>query len=133
MWKNQKKIVDQILDLYKKYGHVSVYIHGKPGTGKSQIATFVARHYGSTLTSAMAIFREQDNYRNDMSLAVMIKNLRPQENSPLIVFIDKIDKILINQMTTSYGKQQWNTFLDSSLMRPSRIDAIFELESEKSD
>lgn len=152
-WKTQKQIMDKIISYYEAHKHACVYIYGPPGYGKTQIGQLLAEQYNSTISSNLRIFSD-DKGSPGYYMPVLVNNIKPEEESPLIIVSNEIDVMIKNQIKKSGGKREWNEMLDeynigfynntiliftsnepkaeidkidSSLLRSGRIDLIFEV------
>lgn len=81
---------------------VSVYIHGPPGCGKSQVGTFLARDLGASLCTKHNPFEAGDHMMN------MILKVNPTRKNPLVIVSNEWDARARSVFTTP-GKYRTKT------------------------
>lgn len=115
----QHPIVEKIIDGYKNKinSRITVYIHGKPGSGKSTIPLLIAQqlnaHYCNKYkpTTPGHLF------------STLYRTCSPTKDKPLIVVLEEVDGILVKLSngisahnkyceTEITDKSTWNSFLD---------------------
>jgi Cdc6-like AAA superfamily ATPase len=97
--------------------HVSVFIDGRPGVGKSMMGYFISREFQKgSLCNSFHPWHPGDRFDE------LYDEAHPSEDSPLIVVFDEIDEALKkivngipkhqNIPTFISCKNEWNKFLD---------------------
>lgn len=117
---NQKKIIDNIKQLYEKKKNVSCFIHGKPGSGKSMIPLILAKQYKSVYANCYD-FTEPGCFLGGLYSSIRDNE---QDDSPVIVVVEEFD-ILLRKIHNGEVKQHksvrvevknksdYNTLMDS--------------------
>lgn len=115
----QTEVIAKIVDHYKEHGRVSVLVTGKPGVGKSEIATIIANDLNGVLC-----FDWNPTIPN-RGLDVIYNDVRPSAKRPLVLLLNEVDIILSDVMeknikpvtdffsTSVANKGGWNDFTDS--------------------
>jgi adenylate kinase len=112
--------VDAIISTYnmrKNNNNAVVLVTSAPGKGKSTIAMQVAQRLNGKFCKSFNPTDPGD------SLSIMIREIRPTRDSPLVVLFDEVDRILVrvhNNMVSMHkdihtqvkDKCGWNTLLD---------------------
>jgi len=88
--KNQKPLLKRITELYEEKNHVTAFIHGPPGSGKSIIGLLLAKHFSSSYCKCLRLWKPGD------TLANIHSEVDPTEDKPLIILLNEIDIPLIN-------------------------------------
>lgn len=113
----QQEVIDQIRSVYETKGHCVAYIYGEAGSGKSMIATLVAKSYQSSLT-----FDHNPTTPGDR-LSIIHSKINPRKNKPLVILFDEAD-IMIEDIhhkrcyimklieTTVRNKSTYNGYFD---------------------
>jgi len=113
---DQKQIVDDIVDLYKNQGRVSVFIDGVSHAGKSSIGYIVAKQLGGKYCHTFNPSDPGDN----ISILLSDANI---EDAPLVLVLEEVDILLDNvhnnrikpnkELPISvHNKSTWTSFLD---------------------
>ena len=113
---DQKHIVDDIIDLYKNQGRVSVFIDGVSHAGKSSIGYIVAKQLGGKYCHTFNPSDPGDN----ISILLSDANI---EDDPLVLVLEEVDILLdsIHNNTIKpnkeipisvHNKSTWTSFLD---------------------
>lgn len=156
--KNQAQIIQEIIKQYEKSNKLSIYISGRPNTGKSMIGLMLAMKYKSSYCNSFKPWQPGD------FLGDLYSDVEPTKDKPMILVLDEIDIALVNihkgiplhpkiPIAVS-DKMGWNSFLDhihwgmypyiilimisnksfefiqnldSSYMRPGRVDQVFTM------
>lgn len=116
--KNQKEIITKIKDYYKLNMFCSVYIHGKPNSGKSSIGLILAQELKASFCNSFNPSEPGDQ------LSLIYNRSDPTEKKPLVLVIDEIDGILEKVHTNAIlphknipisirDKAGWNLFFDN--------------------
>lgn len=115
--KDQKRIMNQIIDYYENNSTCVVYISGDPGIGKSKIGYLLAQHYKSVL----ACF-DTSSTRTDQIRLLPYYSKYFTNDHPLIYLCDEVDTYMMvdkkddeshNKKNTHITKQKWNQLLDT--------------------
>jgi hypothetical protein len=113
---HQIPVIDQIIDQYNKTKHVTAFIYGPPGSGKSIIGLLLTKHFSSSYCKALKLWKPGETLGN------LHTEVDPTEDKPLIILINEIDIPLIN-ITEGIpdhkyldiciqDKSGWNDFFD---------------------
>jgi hypothetical protein len=113
---DQKQIVDDIIELYKNQGRVSVFIDGVSHAGKSSIGYIVAKQLGGKYCHTFNPSDPGDN----ISILLSDANI---EDDPLVLVLEEVDILLDNIHTNTikpnkeipisvHNKSTWTSFLD---------------------
>jgi hypothetical protein len=112
----QREIIDEVKAHYDEHGHTVVYLHGKPGTGKSLLGLLLTKEMSGSLCNTFDPTEPGD------SLNGLYNRVNPEKETPLIVVLDEFDVILHNIHTCVAphknipiqvkNKTTWNQFLD---------------------
>lgn len=112
----QREIIDEVKAHYDEHGHTVVYLHGKPGTGKSLLGLLLTKELSGSLCNTFDPTEPGD------SLNGLYNRVNPEKEKPLIVVLDEFDVILHNIHTgvaphknipiQVKNKTTWNQFLD---------------------
>ena len=113
---DQKQIVDDIIELYKNQGRVSVFIDGVSHAGKSSIGYIVAKQLGGKYCHTFNPSDPGDN----LSIVLSDANI---EDAPLVLVLEEVDILLENIHQSSikpnkelpisvHNKSTWTSFLD---------------------
>ena len=116
-FKNQKHILNQVVNYYKKYNNCVTMISGDPGKGKSALGILIAKELNGSLCKSFNPTNPGDNLEN------LYNQVNPTINNPLILLIDEFDiildllhhnKIILhkNIPTEIYNKTTWNNLFD---------------------
>ena len=116
-FKNQKNILNQIVNYYKKNNNSVAIITGDPGKGKSALGILVAKELNGSLCKSYNPTNPGDHLEN------LYNQVNPTINNPLILLIDEFDIILDsihnnkitlhkNIPTEIYNKTTWNNLFD---------------------
>jgi hypothetical protein len=114
---NQKQILDEITSFHDNAKQSVVFLHGKPGVGKSMIGLLLANHYKGNYCDSFVPWEPNDTLGNILTESM------PSKKKPLILVLEEIDvalhkihageiqphkqfPILINNKTS------WNRFFD---------------------
>jgi hypothetical protein len=114
----QEKIINEMLDIYKKNKFLTCCLYGKVGVGKTCIGHLLAKKTESYLCNNFNPSQPGETLDNLYSYS------DKSYQSPLIIIIDEFDKIIkdINESKIKNhkhipifvkDKQSWNNFLDS--------------------
>ena len=113
---NQKKIIDSSMKEYKKRYNYVLYLHGKPGTGKSTVGYLLAKQMKGSLCDTWNPTEPSD------SLDLIYNEVLPTEQNPLILVLEEFDKIIdliqkqipLHKNIPIYirNKTSWNSLLD---------------------
>lgn len=115
--KNQKKIIELIIDDYKKRKNNVSIIYGEPGSGKSMISILLTKEMNGYLCDTFNPIDPGDD------IGLIYSTIMPTENKPLIIVLEEFDIIInkiCNNMIQSHkhipiqikDKTSWNTFFD---------------------
>jgi hypothetical protein len=112
----QKKIIDEVMSHFDEHDHSVVYLHGKPGTGKSLLGLLLTKELNGSLCTTFDPTDPGD------TLNGLYNRVAPEKSNPLIVVLDEFDVILhkIHTGVTPHknipiqvkNKTTWNQFLD---------------------
>ena len=116
-FKNQKHILTQVINYYKKNNNCVTIISGNPGKGKSALGILIAKELNGSLCKSFNPTNPGDNLEN------LYNQVNPTINNPLILLIDEFDiildlifnnKIILhkNIPTEIYNKTTWNNLFD---------------------
>jgi len=86
----QIPIIEQIIEQYEKNKHVTAFIHGLPGSGKSIIGLLLTKHYSSSYCKCLRMWKPGE------TLANLHCEVDPTEDKPLIILLNEIDIPLVN-------------------------------------
>lgn len=83
----QRKVIDATLKIFRSRGGrgTTVYVHGSPGTGKTTVATILARDLNASVCIDFCPTDPGDTLVN------LIHRVKPTELSPLVVLLDEAD------------------------------------------
>jgi hypothetical protein len=113
---HQIPVMDQIIEQYNKTKHVTAFIYGPPGSGKSIIGLLLTKHFSSSYCKALRLWKPGETLGN------LHCEVDPTEDKPLIILINEIDIPLIS-ITEGIpnhkyldicvqDKSGWNDFFD---------------------
>jgi len=113
----QSAIVAQITALMRTKGHVVVYLHGPPGSGKSMIGVLLAQALGGSYCNTHKPWQPGD------TLGALHSEAEPSAERPLVIAFDEFDGPLMaihnrtlaphKNIPTAVGdKEGWNRMLD---------------------
>lgn len=114
---NQQQTIQQINDFFKIHNHIVVYLHGKPGTGKSMVGILLAKELKGTLCKSWKPTDPGD------TLEKIYSHVSPTQEKPLILVLEEFD-ITIRQIHDDNiqihknipipvkNKNDWNSMLD---------------------
>jgi hypothetical protein len=118
----QKRVVDEIVADFSRGGRRGsvMYLHGPPGTGKSKVASFLAREL---CPAEPQLCKAYNPTEPGSSLDELVRAAEPSAERPLVVLLDEVDRILERVhhgrvvthkdiRTTVYDKSTWNAWLD---------------------
>ena len=116
-YKNQKHILNQVINYYKKNNNCVTIISGDPGKGKSALGILIAKELKGSLCKSFNPTNPGDNLEN------LYNQVNPTINNPLILLLDEFDVILDlifynkiplhkNIPTEIYNKTTWNNLFD---------------------
>lgn len=124
----QQDIINKILKLYNNSTRkcISVYIHGKPGCGKSTIPILLALNFNGSLCKSYNPTDPGDN------IDMLFNQISPSASKPLILVFEEVDIWLKNIHegirqhkhipTQIKDKSSWNMFFDDlKLLYPNLI------------
>ncbi len=113
---DQQGVIDKIKEHHKKTHHTVAYIWGKPGTGKSMIALFLAQEMDGTYCNTMLPWHPND------SLSYIYSEFEPTEERPLIIVFEEFDSAIVkihagieqhrSLPTEVLNKAGWNRLFD---------------------
>ena len=120
--KIQKKIIQQIIDDYKKRNYSIPLLYGKPGCGKSMIGILLCKELLKTINTVILVDTFNPTDPGD-TFANLYNKMNPTEDKPLVVIIEEIDIILHKLCDNTIkphehipiqikNKPDWNSFLD---------------------
>jgi hypothetical protein len=114
---NQTAAIEQITAAFTRRGHVTAYLHGEPGTGKSMTAMLLAKSLSASLCETFNPTDPGDN------IADLYAKVAPTKTAPLIIVLDEVDCILsriahdiptVKYIPTAVkDKASWNRLLDN--------------------
>jgi len=115
--KSQQDVATKIISMYEKQNFLTVYIHGKTGTGKTMLAYLMAKQLGCSICDTFNPTDPGDLFSSFYS------KINPSVNKPIIVLMDEIDvhlKKIHNQSLVRHkkvpiqvhDKSTWNSFFD---------------------
>jgi hypothetical protein len=87
---HQIPVIDKIIEQYNKTKHVTAFIHGPPGSGKSIIGLLLTIHFSSSYCKALKLWKPGETLSN------LHSEVDPMEDKPLIILLNEIDIPLIN-------------------------------------
>lgn len=113
---NQIPIIEQIIEQYEKNKHVTAFIHGLPGSGKSILGLLITKHYSSSYCKCLRMWKPGE------TLANLHGEVDPTEDKPLIILLNEIDIPLVsitngisdhkNLDISIQDKSGWNDLFD---------------------
>ena len=87
----QSSVIKDIISCFqKRTKSIVAYVHGPPGTGKTTLATLVARALNATVCMD---FRPTDPGDN---LTSLIQRVKPTKDQPLVILIDEADCLIMD-------------------------------------
>jgi hypothetical protein len=120
---DQKRVVDSIVELYRRKKRGTVFLSGPSGVGKTIVSLLVAKEIGACYTHSFAPSEPGD------TLAILVSCIQTNndEEAPIIVVIEEADKLIENihegtiAMNTQipilvHNKSTFNTFLDDMML-----------------
>ena len=116
---DQGPILDSIIDLYKKLGQATVFIHGVTCAGKSTLGYLVAKKLGGIYCHSFNPTEPGDR------LSTLMVDIE-RDDQPVIIVLEEADVIIkdIHQNSIKknpempisvYNKSTWSTFLDDMI------------------
>ena len=112
----QNKIINKVINEYKKNQNYVFYLYGKPGSGKSTIGYLLTKELKGSFCDTWNPTEPSD------SLDLIYNNVLPSEQNPLILVLEEFDKIIdliSNQIPLHKNipiyvrnKTSWNSLLD---------------------
>jgi Cdc6-like AAA superfamily ATPase len=132
----QIEILNKIVAYHDIHKQTTVFLHGKPGVGKSMIGIMLANKYNGIYCDTFVPWEPND------TLVSIITEAMPCKKRPLILVLEEIDiaiqKIHINQIQPHknfsiliHDKTSWNRFFDR-IQRGIYPNIIVILTSNKS-
>lgn len=113
----QKQLLDRIVSFHDTQKQSVIFLHGKPGIGKSMIGLLLANHYKGKYCDSFVPWEPND------TLVSIITESMPSKNKPLILVLEEID-IALERIHTGEiqphkqfpilinDKASWNRFFD---------------------
>ena len=114
----QRGLLTTICAQFARTGHVVVYLHGPPGSGKSMMGPLLARELGATYCNSLRPWQQGN------SLGELHADVGASDAHPLVLVFDEFDVALTRiheGLVTEIGskgpihitdKSTWNRFLD---------------------
>ena len=87
---HQIPVIEQIIEQYNKTKHVTAFIYGPPGSGKSIIGLLLTKHFSSSYCKYVRLWKPGETLSN------LHIEVDPTEEKPLIILLNEIDIPLIN-------------------------------------
>lgn len=84
----QADVVSDIVSQFRKHGHHTAYIYGKPGTGKTTVALQVALATGGSFVKSFNPTDPGDYLIN------LYNRVMPSKEKPLVLLLDEVDTII---------------------------------------
>ena len=114
----QKELSEKVISLYEKTNHVTLFLHGKMGTGKTMFSYILAKEMNATICDTFTPYLP-GSYIEDV-----YSRVSPSKNKPFNLLLDEIDILLDKIHHNSiqrhknipiqlYDKASWNHFLDA--------------------
>jgi hypothetical protein len=137
----QQNVIDLIDREFRRDGHVTCFLYGPPGKGKSNVPLLLARSYLSTMEQVFFV-DTFDPTEPGSSFGIMHRRIGPTKTKPLIVVLEEVDVMVLNMHNQSIKphehlrsqlkcKAGWDKWLDS-MERGHYKNVILLMTSNKS-
>ena len=119
----QKKIVSDIIAVFREKGYATIFLHGISGAGKSTVGILVAKELDGSFCHTF----NPTNPGDSLHRIAREAEIADEEGKPLVVVIEEANTLIreINKnaiilhkdvQTLVYNKSTYNTFLDDMIL-----------------